>query len=53
MQAGTDSSEPAADDAAPTDYVDVLQVNGLVDDIVVESIIDAIDRVADDPSSAR
>lgn len=50
------STEPAPDPtseaaAGSPDNVDVLQVNGLFDDIVVESITDAIDRVADDPTS--
>lgn len=55
----TATTEPPSTEPAPTseaaagspDNVDVLQVNGLFDDIVVESITDAIDRVADDPTS--
>ena len=46
-----DAAVDASDDAAPTTFVDVLQVNGLVDDIVVDSITSAIDRVAADPDS--
>lgn len=51
--ATTEPADSAAEPtvAAPTDFVDVLQVNGLVDDIVVDSIVDAIDRVADDPNA--
>jgi membrane-bound serine protease (ClpP class) len=53
VQATPATTEPteSAESAAPSQFVDVLQVNGLFDDIVVDSIVDAIERVADDPDA--
>ena len=52
VQAQTDSDTPPTDSSAAPARIDVLQVSGYMDPILVDSINQAIDRAKDEGSQA-